>query len=613
MRTTCCVWPGLVTLAAFAILSGGCSPKTEGQPSVAPSAHGSQPSKGSSLEILPIAEVRPGMKGYGLSVFSGTKIEKFDVEVVSVLRKYFGDKDVILVRVGHPVTDHANIIAGMSGSPIYLDGRLAGALSLGFASFQKDPLAGITPIEYMLADREHPWEEEKLSWTPLPKDAPFQYFRPPLFVSGLAPAGWKGLRELFEPLGFDVRAGAAGSDGSAEEVTLEPGAAVGVSLLRGDIEINGIGTVSYVNGNDVLVFGHMMGLWGQIEIPMTTAHVHTVIASQEWSYKLASAGKVVGCFTKDRLTSVYGELGKIARMAPLTVEVENQKTGYQKTFHFEVAQHPLYTPALISRIPEFCLLLAEPGEQRDQTIRFDLHLKFEGFPELEMSDAYVSSPMEFFRRSGYQETIFELMGNPFRRVRLEEARMKLAVTQRRSSAVVDAAWPKTRKIKPGDKLELTVRLRPYNQEPFTETIEVSIPSSLPDGDYQISVMSGSEARRGLDPQDLMQALFSGRLPSQSEAQSFEELVHEIKKRHPANRLLARLQLPSVGVRYKDRELENLPASAFVTLAFNPSAGMRFERNELEAFKDTDWVIEGRKSVKFEVRTPGRPESQEEEK
>lgn len=555
-------------------------------------------------EFLPVADVRAGMKGYGLSVFSGTKIERFDVEVVSVLRKFYGDKDIILIRVGHPVTDHANVIAGMSGSPIYLEGRLAGALALGFSAFAKDPLAGVTPIEYMLADKAHPTEDENAFRRPLPPDSPFEYVRTPLFASGLPPAALADLKAFAEPFGMSVLAGSAGGGQAAEEARIEPGAAVGVAFLRGDIALDGVGTVTHVDGKDVLVFGHSMLMGGRIELPMTTAYVHTVIASQYFSFKLASAGRPVGTMLQDRLTSVYGVLDQPAPMIPFSVEVENPRTQFRKTFRFEVGRHPLYTPFLLTRVPEYCLQLAEAGQMKDQTVRYEMRLKLEGHPPLEIRDAYVSSPTEMGDR-GLASAVFQLFGNPFRRVRPERVEVKMSVVHRRASAAVDAVWLQAPAVKPGETLRLTVRLRPYDREPFRETLEVPVPSSLPDGEYELSVMGGREADAPLDMQSLMQAILSGRMPVGGDAQSFEELLQQIRRRAPAHRLLARLELPGLGVRYKDRKLENLPGSVFVNLVSNPSAGIRLERDRLEVGRDTEWVIEGKKTVRFEVRTPGQ--------
>lgn len=561
--------------------------------------------------IICLVDIKPGMKGYGLSVFSGTMIEKFDVEVVSVLRKSFGDKDAILVRVKHPVTDHANIIAGMSGSPIYFEGRLAGALSHYFTSFQKDPLAGVTPIEYMLADKDHPWEDENAFSPPLQDEGPFRLCKTPLFVSGLPPHAMKGLKAFAEPLGFTVQAGSSGHVNLAPEPKIEPGAAVGISILRGDINLDGIGTVTYVSGNDVLVFGHSMFMSGQMELPMTTGYVHTVIASEAGSFKLGSAVKPVGCILQDRLTSVYGTLGKTASMTPFTIEVENAQTHYRKTYQFEVARHPLYAPYLIAQIPSWCLGLAEAGEMKDQTVNYRLQLKFEGFPQIELGDTYLSSPMSS-SGDGFGEVVMRLIGNPFRRVRLERVDVKLSVVHTRASAVIDGVWLQTRKVKPGEKLDMLVRLRPYNKEPITQNVEIPLPPTLPDGEYEVKVMGGRDASGMMDMQSILQALMSGRYSGlqQDAAQSFEELLEQIKRRHPADHIVAQLELPALGIRYKDRKLENLPGSVFVNLVSNSSAGMKIERDLLKVVHDTSWLIEGNKSVKFEIRTPGRVDQEE---
>lgn len=567
-------------------------------------------SKKPAPEILPLSEVRPGMKGYGLSVFQGSKVEKFNVEVISVLPKYWGDKDIIMVRVTHPVTDHALIIHGMSGSPIYFDGKLAGALSLGFSGLPKDPIAGITPIEYMLADKDQPWENEDAFLPPLPPESPFRYCRTPLMVSGIPPQAFPELKKFFEPLGFTVVAGGAGRMALDEDLAIEPGGSVGITLLSGDINFDGIGTVSYVHGKDVLVFGHMMFNGGQIELPMTTAWVHTVIADQSYSFKMASSAKTVGCMLKDRTTSCYGELGKAPPMAPLTVEVENAQTNKKKTFNFEMARHPLYTPYIVAQIPGYCVQLAEAGDSKDTTIEYSVHLKFEGFPVVELNDVYVSTPVGFSRGGGFEETLFELIGNSFRKVRLERADVKMTIVHRRLGATIEGVWPETRRVKPGESLKLTVHLRPYNKEAVKETIEVPIPAGMPDGEFEIAVMGGREATGGMDMQAMVMALLRGGGGGREEPQSFEELLDRIRRRQPADRLIAQVELPTLGVRHKDKKLENLPGSIFVNLVSNASAGLRIERDLLRIHRETDWVIEGRKSVKFEVRTPGRAETTE---
>lgn len=567
------------------------------------------------VEIIRVNEVKPGMKGYGLSVFQGTKIEKFDVEVMSVLQKHMGDKDIILVRVGHPVTDHANIIHGMSGSPVYLEGRLAGALALGFSSFPKDPLAGITPIEYMIADKDHPWEDENAFLRPLPENSAFRYCRTPLFVSGLSPSRLGGLREILEPQGFQVCAGSAGSMELAEDIRIEPGAAVGISLVRGDIMMDGVGTVTYVDGKDVLVFGHPMFQGGQVEMPMTTAYVHTVIADQTYSYKLSSVVKNVGRIRNDRLTSVYGVMGETAHMIPMKVEVENLQTKFHRTFQFEVAQHPQYTPMLISMLPDNCVEIAEAGAGKDTTIQYQATFKFEGFPPLELSDVYITSAMGGEAGGGFQPVLFQLFGNAFRKIRLERADVKMSIRHRRNLATIDGAWLETKEVKPGETLRLTVRLRPYDGELVKEVIDVPLPRTLPDGEYRINVMSGREAFGAADMRRMLQVLMSGGGGGmqREEVNGLEDILAQIRRRRRSDELLAQLDLPTIGVRYKDQKLENLPGSVFVNLVANGSTGLKVASDEIKIARKTSWVIEGQKVVRFQVKTPGRIDPDKETK
>jgi hypothetical protein len=301
---------------------------------------------------MTVDQLKPGMKGTGRSVFFGTEVKEFGVEVVDIMRHVTPRGDMILCRLSGQGLEESGVVAGMSGSPVYIDGRLVGAVSYGW-SFAKEPLAGVTPAAEMLRI----WNEPDHSESPggsrsdrMPGGselAGLSALPLPVALSGFTPA----LAELVEPalkkLGFTPVAAAGSSSAEAAETSnLVPGAAVGVALIDGDVRLAGIATLTCREGNRILAFGHPMLQAGNVRMPMVGGRIHSVVPSVASSFKLFSPTAPLGTINQDRPAGVGGNIGPIPEMLPVTAVVSSS-SGLD-TYRFRIVELEDLAPMLIA-------------------------------------------------------------------------------------------------------------------------------------------------------------------------------------------------------------------------------------------------------------------------
>ncbi len=340
-----------------------------------------------------INEVRPGMVGVGRTVFDGTRVEEFKAHIIGVLENVIGThRNLILAKLEGGPLANTGVIAGMSGSPVYIDGKLVGAVSYALGSFSKEPIAGITPIAEMTDSTsfsdirppgtkvkvEYPFTPESLTaafrkalnwnrpFADRPSDAQLTgvsaisglgggeigtLLRPiatPLVMSGFEPELAGVLGNAFREQGFIPTGGSASGPRAGEapyEGPLKPGDAVGVMLVGGDLQLGGTGTVTHIDGDRVYAFGHPMYNLGPIEFPMTRAYVYTVLPSLFSSMKLSTTGEIIGTVVQDRATAIAGKLGAGPNMIPVTVSLESAR-GPKQTFNFRVVNDQLFGPLM---------------------------------------------------------------------------------------------------------------------------------------------------------------------------------------------------------------------------------------------------------------------------
>src|SRR5438445_3148720 len=314
-----------------------------------------------SNEMLPLSQVRAGMQGYAYTIFAGDQVEKFNLEVVGVLDNFLGPKQsIILVQLKGPKVEHTGVVAGMSGSPVYLDGKLTGALSLKLGVFTKEPIAGVTPIQDVLnppsqlavgqvTAPEFGLPSEASTRSGLPSGVALEPIETPLVFSGFQPATLQQFANQIQGYGFVSPQGATASS-RPEDTHLVAGDMAGMVLVQGDASINSACTVTAVQADRVILCGHPFLNLGDVQIPMARSRVLTTLSSELASTKIVNVAGSIGTITSDHLTAVTGNLGPPPAMIPLDLTLLASGGGgsRQKTLHFELVNHPKLTPLLVA-------------------------------------------------------------------------------------------------------------------------------------------------------------------------------------------------------------------------------------------------------------------------
>ena len=395
-----------------------------------------------AIETIDPDQIKPGMKGYGLTVLSGYKVERFDVEVIDVMHHALPASDMILVKCSGAGLEKSKLIAGMSGSPVYIEGKLAGAIAYTWG-FQLDPIAGITPIKAMInAGTISPRPAVTASAT-APKDFTFDpSIKPigcPVLISGLDPSLMDRAKKLLDPFNLGpVSMGGGVMEDPEAPSKVEPGSAVGVQLIAGDLNLAAVGTATMVDGNTVLAFGHGFLNGGPVALPFVLAKVNTVIANTQLSFKLASPVREVGILKGDFLLAVSGKLNEKPNRIPVTVAINNLATGNKKTFHFQVADHPLLTVSLV----QLCLMqsLSLTGAiSENATVSMDMDLSLRGYPDkINYKDMFALNKGSFSPEYLIPAALFAT--NPFKKVDISELSFNMEVKPGWEVAEIKSVW-----------------------------------------------------------------------------------------------------------------------------------------------------------------------------
>lgn len=466
----------LVVLFGFgAILSGAAAaPATDASP------------------FMPVSQLREGMRGIGKTVFHGTTIEEFDVEILSVLPDFGPSGDAILAKVSSEVLDKAGgVVQGMSGSPVYVDGRLIGAISGAFRN-NPDGLAVITPIESMLhvLDRVQPEEDG-----PLKRAGQWKQLSTPLLASGLSPRALRTLTESTKEWGMHpVEGGGIGrlpeTPDNPSSVRLEPGAALGMQWVRGDVNVMSVGTVTYVDGRRFVAFGHTAGAWGDISAFASTAYVNAIVKSQDIGFKLASPLDAVGTISQDRFAAVAGTVGKLPPTVDYEVKVHDKDSGKRSEFHFEVVRDEQFTnrfsaSALLGVLDRAIDRLG-PG-----TSRVVYRVYVDGMEPIVRDNLFYSNiDISAVSLTEVLELSDLLLGNEFKAVNLEKVELEVEVDSSRQTAVIEKVQPDRRTVSPGESVNVEVIIRPFRGRRETKIVRLDIPEGVQPGTVHVTVRGG---------------------------------------------------------------------------------------------------------------------------
>ena len=471
---------------------------------------------------MPLSQVQKGMRGYGETVFEGNKLERFDVEILGVLHNIAPGQDLILAKVDSPVIQRAGVIAGMSGSPIYIDGKVIGALAYSW-QFAKEPVAGITPIDEMLkiadasttpsgalpamtgseflkAITSHetgPMFEKMMAALGTSTMSPTSA-RPiavPLSMSSFAADTVSRFSKYLEPMGFvPVPAGAAttSTTTSKDATPFKAGDAIGAVLLNGDFNVAATGTVTHIDGNRVYAFGHPFLDMGAVSFPMAKAEIVTVMPSLASSFKLSNSGSVVGSFRQDRSNGIMGVMGEKADMIPIDLTVEG--SGPTQTYHVDIVRHPTLSPLILAMAADSVVANAQRAAG-ERTVMLDSEIQLRGFDEpIHLREGWAGAqarqaiPQYLAVVAGY------VMSNEFRRADIESVKLHLVHDDALKIAKIMEAsieTPPSGRITPGDTVKVRTVLKPYRGESFVETFDVKVPDDQPAGSAYLLVGSGS--------------------------------------------------------------------------------------------------------------------------
>lgn len=523
--------------------------------------------------------------GYGKTVLEGAKIEKFDVEIIDVMKNVFPKQDLILIRCKGARLEFTGVIAGMSGSPIFVNDKVIGALAYGW-SFTKEPIAGVQPIEYMLEIIDRPLEKKTgFNWKQSPSyiDNP-NSMRPvstPLVTSGFTSHTMDMAGEYFKDSQLFPVMGGSGSGGyDTEDIKLEPGSAIGVQMIGGDYSMAGIGTVSYVDGEKVLAFGHPMFGEGEVDMPITTAVIHTILPSQNRSFKLGSPIDVVGGLIQDRANAIYGKVGLKSKMIPLSIEVKNPKIETSKTVNLTIMNHKNLTPLLILIALTNTIDQYEPY-RAENTMLGKWSIKLKGYKEIRFEDTYNAGGL----MSAVFSKFYEFLSNEYQFPLLESVNLTVETVNEARLMRIKHAWLAENEVEDGGVVTINLLLKQWRGAEKLEKIELQLPKGLRNGsEVKIKVGGGASVAAEVAP------------PT-----NFDEYVDALFKFYKANAIVAVADLPSYNLKYKGRILDKLPHSFAAQILPALTDDFDFANDTVRKVIDTDYVISGTKEVTVKIK------------
>ena len=554
-----------------------------------------------SAPHMSVDEVRAGMVGTGTTVFGGAQTETFKVHVLGVLRNVMGpQRSLILARLEGGPLAQTGVIAGMSGSPVYIDGRLVGAVAYSLGAFAKEPIAGITPIGEMIetvalparrpatvkARLDGPLDGERVMQVvreAFQRVQPFaerpgdvQAFglppasaqlgvmlRPiatPLVLGGFGPEARAMVSRTFEGNGFvPVVSGGAASDASKGDGPLKPGDAVGVSLISGDLAFAATGTVTHIDGDRVYAFGHPFYNLGPTSFPMTRSHVHTILPSLLASVKIASVGDVIGTFQQDRATAIAGTLGKGPALIPVKIALETER-GLRKQFSFELVNDQLLTP-LLTYVSIINTLSAYEREYGAATFGVKGKATVKGHGEVSFEDVFAGESPSVGAASYVAGPIMFLLRNDFAPVEIEGVSLTISSAEKPQTSSIERVWIDTVRPKAGRTVPLKILTRTYRGEEVVRTVPIDIPANA-SGSLSILVSDGSHLAQWERRE----------MRAPHEPQNITQLLRVLNNHRRNNRLYVKLLSNDAGAVINGETLTSLPPSVLAVLEADRNGG-----------------------------------------
>lgn len=595
-------------------------------------------------KIISSSDVKRGMRGYALSVFQGTKIEKFNIEVLGTLERVRGGSDLVMIRVldGPVVTRQSGIIQGMSGSPVYINGKLLGAIAIGFG-FPKEPIGGVTPITQMIqtglpdnSPKSMPLKVARAVYTPKtpirvanrqisrvlvaadPKRAPFSgtpeattmTMRPCtnyLLLSGVGVSSLDRWKRTLEPYGVTpILGGGAMSSGMQRQVfgipsrktgvqaNLAPGAAIGVQLASGDVDATSVGTVTYRVGNRVLAFGHPLYNLGAVSMPMTTAYVHDIFPAYDTSFKMASPIKAVGELQQDANFAVGGTVGRRAQTIPLRISITDPAKKIDRHLNIRLIKDPLFTPELLTNIVSEAVQ-STIGLDSNKTVKTSLNIKLSNAPTIRrFNTAYAADAVLPTSLAEMLDALSITQQNPYEKGSLAGIDLGIQVLQGRHTARIRRVFADRNRVKAGETVQVSVELEPTGKpnEIVTRRFSVPVPIDSPRGLLRIAVSPADSywAARGR---------VGGAPPRPS---NLKELVNAYGQIGASNELLLQASTPRRFLLVDQKKVPNPPSLWSRIVPAAPSTSLGTFNETIEKREASEFVLSGLESISLPVES-----------
>jgi hypothetical protein len=568
-----------------------------------------------AAEYMRPADLRPGMKGVMRTVMKGTEVEEIPLEVVDVIWKAAPGRDIVLVKLLGERIAASGVAQGMSGSPVYVDGKLVGALAYAW-SFSREPYAGVTPIESMMAvkkadDVRGPaaatWTWERgitipdpattarfLRPTPLiapPDPSNMATLKTPVALSGFTESSRAMLATSLKA--FEVSVVQGGGAGAPRDVPaglrLEPGGLLCVELIRGDIMAAAMGTVTEVVDDRVYGFGHPMYGNGNVDYPMAAGYVQLTLPRQEISFKIGTPVKTVGTLRLDHAAGIMGEIGPQPEMVKLSVNVKRRDLEGDAHFNYEVVKDRRMMLSLINAAVVNSLVVSgKPGSE--STVRMKGTLTVDGQDPLTVENVFGGPQAEADAVGAYVAPLGYVVHNPFKEVDVKSLVLDFEVTPGDTRAAVRAVETDKEEYRPGETIRLRVTVRPYRGKDIVKRVEIRVPEDAEPGTRMLSVGDArSEAR-----------LESTEMPHRARPESLRQLLDFFREERPNSGLYVRLSGDTQGLALDGKELPDLPGSVASVLDGRPKVDASPFRTSQTTSVPTDFVVLGLDRVQIRI-------------
>ncbi|HEY6391043.1 MAG TPA: SpoIVB peptidase S55 domain-containing protein [Bryobacteraceae bacterium] len=465
--------------------------------------------------IFPLREVRAGLHGIGKTVFSGSKIEEFQVEILGVLENVGPRQSVILARLSGGPLEKTGVMQGMSGSPVYINGRLVGAVALAF-NFAKEPIAGIRPIEEMLAINGQAAGAVQVARKDVPlaagsgsQSGSLMEIATPISFNGFTSATLEHFAPELKKLGLDPRQGVSSGGRLPSKLgnpaLLHAGDMIAVELLSGDLTMGAEGTVTHVDGTHVYAFGHRFLSVGNTELPFARAEVLTLLPNLSASFKISSPTQWMGTITQDRSTSIYGEIGRKADTVPLSIAMKDGRRA-PLTYHMQMVNDRALSPFIVQ------MAIYSSIDATERTLglaSYSLHglVEFQnGIPPLRLDNTYAGDfnvPLQV--SGGVASPLAYLLGAGFDTLKIKNISVEIEASERKRLLQIDQITASRKDVHPGDNIDLTVSFSGENGVELQKSVRYTVPIGAPAGALNFTVADGSYSNT-LDYQQLAAAL-----------------------------------------------------------------------------------------------------------